>query len=81
MSREQVAQDWFEMTDHMLDGLFMTRQACIYDGVLTQKQIDDFIIEVSRKYRDKYAEMDSDKIHKAMAEHMLRSLLDRLEEM
>ena len=78
---KQIGEEWCEMTDHMLDGLFMTRQACILDGVLTQEEVDDFIKESARKHMTKYASMDSDEVHRAMATHMLKSMLERLEGM
>lgn len=68
---------WKKMVDGMLDSMFMSRQASINSELMTAEEADAFIMETSKKYMEKYANMDDDDIHRKMEVEILSMILSK----
>lgn len=68
---------WKKMVDGMLDSMFMSRQASINSELMTAEEADAFIMETSKKYLEKYANMNDDDIHRKMEVEILSMILSK----
>lgn len=81
MGNAEVKQSWVEMVDSAMYRVFLSRQAQINAGIMTAKEADEIIVATSKKYMDRYANMDEDKIHAIMVRDLLGCLISQLDDL
>ena len=71
MTDREVRENFFNMIDGTMNGLFLSRASKIKMGLLTMEEIDDYIKDRASFYMEKYdsmtlAEVETEKFKKVM---------------
>ena len=71
MTDREVRENFFNMIDGTMNGLFLSRASKIKMGLLTMEEIDEYIKDRASYYMEKYdsmtlAEVETEKFKKVM---------------